>query len=149
MFIPCVNELEEQRRLFPVQVLIPNFIDHQHMRLLQPLQLPLQTVHRSCPYQLLDCIHTRLIVCGEARHTRLVGQRKQYVYCTRVRFNNMGRILCTVQTTGISKMSTKTTSYDSVQDVKVDYEDIRQWFQLTFPDSAWNDKEWERVLHYK
>jgi hypothetical protein len=61
----------------------------------------------------------------------------------------MGRILCTVQTTGISKMSTKTTSYDSVQDVKVDYEDIRQWFQLTFPDSAWNDKEWERVLHYK
>jgi hypothetical protein len=63
--------------------------------------------------------------------------------------NNMGRILCTVQTTGIRKMSTKTTSYDTVQDVKVDYEDIRQWFQLTFPDSAWNDKEWERVLHYK
>ena len=63
--------------------------------------------------------------------------------------NNVGCIVCKIHTASISKKRTTRTEYDIIQNVEVDYEDIRQWFQLTFPDSAWNDKEWERVLHYK
>jgi len=61
--------------------------------------------------------------------------------------NNVGRITATVQTEGIAKQRTSNIVYDISQDVKVDYENIRQWFQKTFPESAWNNKEWVDIPH--
>jgi len=74
---------------------------------------------------------------------------KKWVNLYAGKVNNVGRITATVQTEGIAKRRTGSTEYNTSQDVKVEYGGIRQWFQLTFPDSEWNNKEWERVLHYK
>ena len=62
--------------------------------------------------------------------------------------NNVGRFMCTVQIEEAVKKRTKYTEYNATKEVNVHYLDVWRWFQRSFPESAWNDREWESLKHY-
>jgi len=76
----------------------------------------------------------------------------KYIRCVTLhpgKVNNVGHFTCTVEIGSIVKEKANWIHREVTQDVKVDYEGVRKWFQSTFPDSAWNNREWVREPHFK
>lgn len=83
----------------------------------------------------------------ESSHTDIKYSKRVTLYPGKA--NNVGHFTCTAEIGDIVKRRGNYIEREVTQDVKVDYEGVRKWLQSTFPDSAWNYREWVRVPHYK